>query len=67
MEMFTSYGHIKKPKQNHHFCMILAWDCPFKIDKLITCTYTSIRPRMEADVSLFQWWMWALTDCSIPC
>ena len=30
MDMFTSYGHIKKPKKSSIFLMILAWDCPFK-------------------------------------
>ena len=28
MDMFTSYGHIKKPK--YFFFMILAWLCRFK-------------------------------------
>ena len=31
MDMFTSYGHIKKPKLNHRFSMILAWASPFKL------------------------------------
>ena len=32
MDMFTSYGHIKKPKENYtDFLMILAWLCRFKI------------------------------------
>ena len=32
MNMFTSYGHIKKPKYkiNTDFLMILAWLCRFK-------------------------------------
>ena len=31
MDMFTSYGHIKNPKENYHFFMILAFLCRFKI------------------------------------
>ena len=30
MDMFTSYGHIKKPKKIPDFFMISAWDRPFK-------------------------------------
>ena len=33
MDMFTSYGHIKKPKLNHRFFIILAWDSPFNFIK----------------------------------
>ena len=31
MDMFTSYGHIKKPKKITDFLMILAWASPFNI------------------------------------
>ena len=30
MDMFTSCGHIKKPKKITDLLMILAWACPFK-------------------------------------
>ena len=30
MDMFTSYGHIKKPKKIIDFVRILAWASPFK-------------------------------------
>ena len=30
MDMFTSYGHIKKPKKITDFLMILVWASPFK-------------------------------------
>ena len=29
MDMFTSYGHIEKPKQITDFLMILVWASPF--------------------------------------
>ena len=31
MDIITSYGHIKKSKENYRFFMILAWLCRFKI------------------------------------
>ena len=30
MDMFTSYGHIKKRELKYRFFMILAWLCGFK-------------------------------------
>ena len=31
MDMFTSYGHIKKQNKNTDFLMILAWLFRFKL------------------------------------
>ena len=31
MDMFTSYGYIKKRKKNTDFFMILDWLCRFKL------------------------------------
>ena len=31
MDMFTSYGHIKKPNKITDFVMILTWDSPFNL------------------------------------
>ena len=36
MDMFTSYGHIKKPNKITDFLMILAWVSPFK------CTFYDV-------------------------
>ena len=31
MDMFTSYGHIKKPNKIIDFLVILVWASPFKV------------------------------------
>ena len=46
MDMFTSYGHIKKPKLNHRFFMILAWACDFKRRKAEFSIFINYKPRI---------------------